>query len=35
MRPAGQTALLEAARQEFAERGFGSASIRNIAARAG
>jgi AcrR family transcriptional regulator len=35
MRPAGQTALLEAARQEFAERGFGSASIRNIAQRAG
>ncbi|RAG87681.1 TetR/AcrR family transcriptional regulator [Streptacidiphilus pinicola] len=35
MRPAGQNALLEAARQEFAERGFGSASIRNIAARAG
>ncbi len=35
MRPAGQTALLEAAREEFATRGFGSASIRNIAQRAG
>jgi AcrR family transcriptional regulator len=35
MRPAGQTALLEAARQEFSERGFGSASIRDIAQRAG
>lgn len=34
-RPPGQLALLEAARLEFAERGFGSASIRDIAARAG
>jgi AcrR family transcriptional regulator len=35
MRPAGQNALLEAAREEFATRGFGSASIRDIAQRAG
>ena len=35
MRPSGQDALLEAARQEFSEQGFGSASIRDIAQRAG
>lgn len=35
MRPSGQDALLEAARQEFSEQGFGSASIRAIAQRAG
>ena len=35
MRPAGQNALLEAAREEFSTRGFGSASIRDIAQRAG
>jgi AcrR family transcriptional regulator len=35
MRPSGQDALLEAARQEFSEQGFGGASIRAIAQRAG
>jgi AcrR family transcriptional regulator len=35
VRPTGQNALLEAARLEFSERGFGSASIRDIAQRAG
>ncbi|MEZ0091410.1 TetR/AcrR family transcriptional regulator [Streptacidiphilus sp. EB129] len=35
VRPSGQNALLQAARQEFAERGYGSASIRDIAQRAG
>ncbi|WP_377269779.1 TetR/AcrR family transcriptional regulator [Peterkaempfera sp. SMS 1(5)a] len=35
MRPPGHQALLEAARQEFAERGYGSTSIREIAQRAG
>ncbi|MBZ4017876.1 TetR/AcrR family transcriptional regulator [Streptomyces purpurogeneiscleroticus] len=33
-RPAGQQAVLEAARHEFAERGYGAASIRGIARRA-
>jgi AcrR family transcriptional regulator len=35
MRPPGHQALLEAARQEFAEHGYGSTSIRDIAQRAG
>ena len=35
MRPSGQNSLLEAARQEFSEHGFGGASIRDIAQRAG
>ncbi|MFG1924224.1 TetR/AcrR family transcriptional regulator [Cryptosporangium sp. NPDC048952] len=34
LRPPGQKALLAAARLEFAERGYGSASIRDIAQRA-
>jgi AcrR family transcriptional regulator len=33
--PAGHTALLRAARDEFAERGYDGASIRHLAARAG
>ena len=35
MRPARQQLIIDAARQEFAERGFGAASIRDIAQRAG
>ncbi|WP_223733148.1 TetR/AcrR family transcriptional regulator [Streptomyces purpurogeneiscleroticus] len=35
MRGAGQQAILEAARHEFAERGYAAASIRDIARRAG
>jgi len=33
--PAGHTALLQAAREEFAERGYDGTSIRQIAQRAG
>ena len=35
MQPAGQRAILDAARHEFAGRGYGAASIRDIARRAG
>ncbi|MFD4414243.1 TetR/AcrR family transcriptional regulator [Streptomyces sp. NPDC058466] len=34
-RPAGQKAIIEAARQEFSEQGYGATSIRDIAQRAG
>lgn len=34
-RPAGHQAIIEAARQEFSEQGYGSTSIRDIAQRAG
>lgn len=34
-RPAGHKAIVEAARQEFSEQGYGSTSIRDIAQRAG
>ncbi|MEU5979947.1 TetR/AcrR family transcriptional regulator [Streptomyces sp. NPDC047315] len=34
-RPAGQKAIIEAARAEFSEKGYGAASIRHIAQRAG
>lgn len=34
-RPAGHKAIVEAAREEFAERGYGATSIRDIAQRAG
>ncbi|WP_372345707.1 TetR/AcrR family transcriptional regulator [Streptomyces sp. KL116D] len=34
-RPAGHKAIIEAAREEFSEQGYGATSIRNIAKRAG